>query len=255
MATNSITSKLYSLITENSYKSEFVHLNEDDVVQPKVLKALKKDSLETRLYDTSRFQTQNGNIIPDGVYSLFTKYAGDHSSEIREKLSTWVHENCSELQVLTEHSFDNERNANLNTWSVMINMKKRPGNELTLFCLCKMYNRHATVYTTNGYWTTLKDDSSETDVCAKSDIVLLYLGKNKFCEIQDKVSMEKRTNKHKRKRVTKSLSELVQIERAKQDRTKVRTLSTSRVQLNPTKHGHNTRGSIRKRHNIRPLRV
>ena len=253
MATSNITSELYNLITENDYKTEFVHLNEEDSVQPNVLKALKKDSSETRCYDTSRFQTRNGNIIPDGVYTLFTKYAGEDSTEIRDRLSTWVYEHRSELLVLTEHSFDGlNENENFKTWSLMINMKKRPGNELTLFCLCKMYHRHATVYTTNGYWTTLKADSSETDVCAKSDIILLYLGKNKFCEITDKGATECSITKTKRKRVTKSLSELVQSERAKQEKADKKS---TRVQLNLTKHDHNTRGSTRKQHNIHPVRT
>ena len=188
-----MTRELFNLITENEYKSVFNHLNEDNSVQPSVLKALKKDSMETRYYDTSRFQKRNGNIIPDGIYTLFSKYAGENSTEIRDKLSTWVYEHRSELQELTEHSFSTVRD-NFSTWSVMINMKKQPGNELTLYCLCKMYNRHATVYTTNGYWTTLKDDSSEVEVYAKSDILLLYLGKNKFCEIYNKGTSECETN-------------------------------------------------------------
>ena len=117
-----------------------------------------------------------------------------------------------------------------------------------------MYNRHATVYTTNGYWTTLKDDSSEVEVCAKSDILLLYLGKNKFCEIHNKVTSvcETNTRSSKRKRSTKSISELVQAEREKQDNNNGRKVT--RVRLNPTKHEHNTRGSIRKRNNNRPGR-
>ena len=86
-------------------KACFNHLNEDDSVQPSVLKALRKDSTESRYYDTSRFQKRNGNIIPDGIYTLFSKYAGENSTEIRDKLSTWVYEHHSELQELTEHSF------------------------------------------------------------------------------------------------------------------------------------------------------
>ena len=131
-------------------------------------------------------------------------------------------------------------------------MKKRPGNELSLYCLCKMYNRHATIYTFPGYWTTLQDDSSESEVCAKSDIILLYLGKNKFCKVSDKMIPDSSKTQTKRKRVTKSISELVQNEMAKQTETPKRT--TSRVKLNPTKHDHNTQGSVRQRHNVRPGR-
>ena len=129
-------------------------------------------------------------------------------------------------------------------WNLLIGMKKRPGNELTLYCLCRMYNCHAVIYTNPGYWTTLKDDKHETEVCTKCDIVMLYLGKNKFCEVTETAASGKR------KRATKSLSELVSIEK----NTIPTRQSKPRVRLNPTKHEHNTRGSIRKRNNERPGR-
>ena len=106
MATNNIASELLNLIRENEYKTEFEHLKEDCAISSELLKALKKDRTDSRTYDTSRFQTRFGNIIPNGIYSLFTKYAGDNCDDIRDKLSTWVNDHLDELKLLTEHSFD-----------------------------------------------------------------------------------------------------------------------------------------------------
>ena len=128
-----------NLIEENEYKTEFEHLKEDRAISNELLKALKKDKTDWRTYDTSRFQTRVGNILPNGIYSLFTKYAGDSCDDIRDKLSTWVNDHRDELKVLTEHSFD-EHPYDLGMWNLLIGMKKRPGNELTLYCLCRMYN-------------------------------------------------------------------------------------------------------------------
>ena len=90
---------------------------------------------------------------------------------------------------------------------------------------------------------------------------MLYLGKNKFCEVIESVATEPVNPENaedknsaerscKRKRVTKSLSELVNKEKnsipVKQPKPHVR--------LNPTKHDHDTRGSIRRRNNERPGR-
>ena len=125
MAADNIASELMKLIEENEYKTEFEHLNEDRAISGELLKALKKDRTDKRTYDTSRFQTRVGNIIPNGIYSLFTKYAGDSCEEIRDKLSTWVNDHREELRVLTEHSFDNHP-YNFGMWNLLISMKKRP---------------------------------------------------------------------------------------------------------------------------------
>ena len=55
---------------------------------------------------------------------------------------------------------------------------KYAGDELTLYALCKLYRRHAIVYTMTGIWTTIKDGVllSESDLEEKCDIKLLHLG-------------------------------------------------------------------------------
>ena len=185
------------------------------------------------------------------MYSLFTNYAGENCTEIREKLSTWANEQRSYLAELTKESFKTHR-TDFNWWILAIINKRRPGDELTLFCLCKIYHRHAIVYTENEYWTTLADtrNLTEDEVVSRCDIVLVYLGDNKFCEV---VKSNKESSMPPRKRVTKSLRELRCILNEKP--TNKRKTAIPRVKLNPTKHGHDTRGSVRKRHNERPNRV
>ena len=73
MAVSSIVGDLLGFINENPYKSTFTHLGEDNVASSDVIKSLMKDTSGGRVYDTSRFQNKRGNILPDGIYSLFTK--------------------------------------------------------------------------------------------------------------------------------------------------------------------------------------
>ena len=119
MASSSIANDLLQIINENPYKTVFTHLQEDNVVAPEVIKALKKDHMKGRVYDTSQFQNRTGTIMPDGMYSLFTKYAGKDCDEIRDNLSSWAHSNETELKVLTKDAFDNHK-YNLNMWTLMI---------------------------------------------------------------------------------------------------------------------------------------
>ena len=55
---------------------------------------------------------------------------------------------------------------------------KYASDELTLYALCKLYHRHAIVYTMTGLWTTVKDGVllNEFDLVEKCDIKLLHLG-------------------------------------------------------------------------------
>ena len=50
--------------------------------------------------------------------------------------------------------------------------------ELTLYALCRLYHRHAVVYTMAGLWTTVKDGVllNESELMEKCDIKLLHLG-------------------------------------------------------------------------------
>ena len=254
MAASSLAGELLEIINENRYKTNFQHLSEDHVVSSEVIKSLKKDKSGGRDYDTSRFQNRRGNIIPDGLYSLFTKYAGESCSEIRDKLSTWVVEHRSELVELTRDSFKTHK-PDFSWWNLAIINKRRPGDELSLFCLCKIYHRHAIIYTEIDYWTTLADTDklTEEDVISKCDIVLVYLGNNKFCEV-----VKTNNANTSRKRVTKSLRELCSETnsiKTSPNPSKSSNGDNPRVKLNPTKHGHDTRGSVRKRHNDRPSRV
>ena len=55
---------------------------------------------------------------------------------------------------------------------------KYAGDELTLYALCRLYHRHAVVYTMAGLWTTVKDGVllNESELMGKCDITLLHLG-------------------------------------------------------------------------------
>ena len=72
------------------------------------------------------------------------------------------------------------------------------------------------------------------------------------------VKTNNESDKTPRKRVTKSLRELCSgsnVTATNTNTKKPAKIETPHVKLNPTKHGHDTRGSVRKRHNDRPNRI
>ena len=62
----------------------------------------------------------------------------------------------------------------------------KPADELALYCLSKVYNRHVKVYTSSYCWTTLRDQFtlSQEEIGNLCDVHLLYMGPGKFAEIK-----------------------------------------------------------------------
>ena len=64
--------------------------------------------------------------------------------------------------------------------------EEKPGDEIALFALSRMYNRHVIVYTKKYHWTTVvhRVDVSEEEVAGWCDIHLLFIKPYVFGEIK-----------------------------------------------------------------------
>ena len=71
-------------------------------------------------------------------------------------------------------------------WINQMQKETTPADELALYCLNKVYNRHVKVYTSSYCWTTLRDQFTLTqeEIGNLCDIHLLYIGPGKFAEIK-----------------------------------------------------------------------
>ena len=64
---------------------------------------------------------------------------------------------------------------------------KNPADEIGIFMLCKIYNRHCIIYHNEGFWMTVKhkDSASSSEVGNLCDIHLLHIGVCKYCEFKE----------------------------------------------------------------------
>ena len=71
-------------------------------------------------------------------------------------------------------------------WINRMQKETTPADELALYCLSKVYNRHVKVYTSSYCWTTLQDQFTLTqeEIGNLCDVHLLYMGPSKFAEIK-----------------------------------------------------------------------
>ena len=71
-------------------------------------------------------------------------------------------------------------------WLMQVNDDTQPGDELCIYALSRMFNRHIFIYTKHGYWSThvMKIRAKEVDVLLKCDIALVYVELMVFGEIK-----------------------------------------------------------------------
>ena len=110
------------------------------------------------------------------MFELFHKYCNNDPDQVRESLIQYIYDHCEEVETLSVNCLP--AGVSLGNWLLRMTHKTNPGDELTLFLLCKMYNHHAVIITKTGLWTTLLNSGNEgeLEVRSKCDICLILIG-------------------------------------------------------------------------------
>ena len=173
-----IAEELYSLLTTDPYETDVQTIDADTQPNPEELKKVRKLLNKAYKFDTSRFQTRHGNCIPNGMFELFSEYSGRDAQTIRDELYDWLEDKSNDVRTVVTKAMVPFPHRSLTGWLMTMRNAKYVGDELTLYALCRLYHRHAVVYTMAGLWTTIKDGVllNESELMEKCDIKLLHLG-------------------------------------------------------------------------------
>ena len=82
------------------------------------------------------------------MFELFSKFCDDEPDQIRENLMQYIYDNHKEVESCSRQCLPT--GVSLGNWLLRMNNKRNPGDELALFLLCKLFNRHAVVITKTG---------------------------------------------------------------------------------------------------------
>ena len=141
------------------------------------------------------------------MFELFSKFCDDEPDQIRENLMQYIYDNHKDVESCSKQCL--LPGVSLGNWLLRMNHKQNPGDELALFLLCKLFNRHAVVITKTGLWSTLHNTANEGELAirAKCDICLILVGKGNtgFGEVV-RVTPTKTPSKHKRQQKTVDVS-------------------------------------------------
>ena len=112
-------------------------------------------------------------------------YSSETGSEVRDNLIGWTYDNFKDIECATNVAMT-QRRIELKEFLQEMQDERTPGDEITLFILCKMYRRHAFVYTKKWWWSSLLFTlpAKEEDLIAKCHRVLVFIQPGVFGEIK-----------------------------------------------------------------------
>ena len=140
----------------------------------------KKHSLLLATYD----------IILKDDSKDFVTYAefgeGEDGELVKEKFQTWVAENCLEVNLCIRIALDTKK-ISFSEWFRDSAKYKKP-DELVLYCLGKMTNKHVTIFNDSYVWTRLSrhDKYDYHEMMEKSAVNLIYLGERDYAFLKKK---------------------------------------------------------------------
>ena len=135
--------------------------------------------------DTQKCITKSGKPIASGVFNIFGCFESRLACEVRGSMVEWALEHKEELSETARIALD-QLDIGLMYWINQMQKETTPADELALYCLSKVYNRHVKVYTSSFCWTTLCDQFTLTqeEIGNLCDVHLLYMGPGKFAAIK-----------------------------------------------------------------------
>ena len=111
---------------------------------------------------------------------------GEDGELVKEKFQTWVAENRLEVNLCIRIALDTKKSS-FSEWFRDSEKYKEP-DELVLYCLGKMMNKHVTIFNDSYVWTTLSkyDKYDYNEMMEKSAVNLIYLGDRNYALLKKK---------------------------------------------------------------------
>ena len=186
MVMDSISSELYDAIKGEPFVDEVPYLSPSAAVSSDKLKEICKILKNTYQIVSDPYVTRRGNPVASGIYARFGEFSGDTEKQVREDLINYAHSNRKEIEMLAK-TVSGKKGISFGEWCMVNTCHKNPADEIGIFMLCKIFNRHCIIYHNEGFWMTVKhkDTASSSEVGNLCDIHLLHTGIQKYCEFKD----------------------------------------------------------------------
>ena len=165
--------------------------------------------------DVKRFVKSNKQFNPARLFELFGSFSDQTAEDVHDYLMGWIYDNYNNMKGWLKISVLHEK-IKLNDWIEQMRLNTTHGDDIALYLLCRMYNKHAYVHTAKYGRSTLpfKIDTPFIETMAKCDIELVLLYCWSFGEIL-KIRQPLLPNKPKNKQSIPDTDTLVSSSKAR----------------------------------------
>ena len=187
MASNKIAQEIMQSFSSENYQNYVQKLSNRDSVD---VSTFPTSPMGEKYWIDVRSCLKDGESNPDHILELFERYSDKVPKQLRETAiqfiaedaKYWAHTGAVVLQMNSE---------TIESW--LSRMSKRNSNcdELMVFALARLHNRHVIIYTSSKAWCTLNNVTqlSLEEVHELCDLHLVYLGFHTYGELKPKTDI------------------------------------------------------------------
>ena len=127
---------------------------------------------------------------PNRVFEAFGSYSDHEADEVREEMLSAISNDFNYYQTVAWLILQ-LRKTTLSDWCQVMRAVTTPADELAIFTLSKLYNRHSVVYTKDKTWSTIGTSTpmNEKDVYQQCDLKFILMGKDHYVQLIKKPSV------------------------------------------------------------------
>ena len=134
--------------------------------------------------DVRHFVKKHKHYNPSGLFEVFGSLSNQEADDVRDCLIGWILDNYRQVQLWLRAALEH-KNLTLDTWMENMRDTLTHGDDITLYLLCRMYDKHVYVHTARVGWSTLpmKVNEDLTALLPKCDMELVLLDQWSFGEV------------------------------------------------------------------------
>ena len=157
-----------------TYLDLMMIMSVNDVTSVKTIQGKLKGA--GKWVDVRRFMKKHKHFNPLGLFELFGAYSVQSADEVRDCLMGWILDNYHSIQSWLRMALEH-KNVTLDIWMENMRNHQTHGDDIALYLLCRMYDKHAYVHTARYGWSTLplKINEDLDALLPKCDIELVLL--------------------------------------------------------------------------------
>ena len=227
MVTADLATELMESLTPIQYSDRITALVDETAMSSKMLQTLRTNFKGMYEFSSDVFRARNGTPKPTGMLDLFGRYSGEESNEIRKEMIKYVLSNKDSIGETCKDALVYKR-MSLSAWIAKMSLRKSVCDEIALYALCKLYSRHALIYTAKGYWSTINESEltglTGLEIEGKCDLSMIYTEKGLvLCKAieqrkEDEAGRDSTTNEKCEKQIKRKTKSIQSLLKEKEDK-------------------------------------